>query len=106
MFVAATLVSLNEVLTVDIPLLTNVIKSVENITVIGSSFASHATIIAVKPILLAELVVMVRLIEPASISPTSPQIAPDKASVLIITFFTLIPTYLAVFSLSPTTDTS
>ena len=37
-------------------------------------------------------------------NPVKPQRAPERAMVLSITFFTLIPAYLAVFSLSPTNN--
>ena len=67
---------------------------------------SQATIIAVKPILFAVCSLIEWSIEPANNKPIIPQIAPEIARVLIVTFLTFTPIYLAVFSLSPTTDNS
>ncbi len=67
---------------------------------------SHDTMIAVNPRPPAVLVDMVWLAPLTMIKPAMPQIAPDRAMVRRITLFTLIPAYLAVFSLSPTTAIS
>ena len=64
---------------------------------IGLNLAIQATIIAVKPRPPAVLVEIVWLPPLTTTAPASPQIAPDKRTVLMITFFTLIPAYLAVF---------
>lgn len=70
------------------------------------NFESHATMIAVNPRPPAVLVEIVWLEPLTMIKPARPQIAPEIAIVRMMTFFTLIPTYFAVFSLSPTTEIS
>ena len=72
----------------------------------GLNLDSHATMMAVKPLPPAVSVLIVWFVPPTSKSPAIPQIAPDTMRVLIITFLTFIPTYFAVFSLSPTTAIS
>ena len=67
---------------------------------------SQDTMMAVNPLPPAVLVEMVWLAPLTMMKPAMPQMAPDRAMVRIITFFTLIPAYLAVFSLSPTTAIS
>ena len=67
---------------------------------------SHATMIAVNPRPPAVAVEIVWLAPLTITKPAIPQIAPEIAIVRIITFFTWIPAYLAVFSLSPTTAIS
>ena len=88
------------------PLSRNTISKLVNIMVTGLNFASHETITAVKPWLFVIVVVTVWFIPPTSKSPASPQRAPDKSIVRMITLLTFIPTYLAVLSLSPTTAIS
>ena len=65
-----------------------------------------STIIAVNPRPFATVVVMVWFVLPTSNKPATPQTAPERSIVRIITFLTLIPMYLAVFSDSPTTEIS
>ena len=67
---------------------------------------SHATMIAVNPRPPAVAVEIVWLAPLTITNPAIPQIAPEIAMVQIITFFTWIPAYFAVFSLSPTTAIS
>ena len=67
---------------------------------------SHATIMAVKPRPPAVAVEIVWLAPLTITKPAIPQIAPEIAMVRTITFFTWIPAYFAVFSLSPTTAIS
>lgn len=62
---------------------------------------SQDTMMAVKPLPPAVLVDIVWLAPQTMMKPAIPQMAPDSAMVRRITFFTLIPAYLAVFSLSP-----
>ena len=83
-----------------------VIRKAVKIIYIGLNFASHDTIIAVKPLPPAVVVVIVWFVPPTRSKPAIPQTAPDRIIVLIITFFTFSPMYLAVFSLSPTTVSS
>ena len=52
----------------------------------------------------AMVVVMVWLMLPTRSRPTRPHSAPDSTTVRMMTFSTLMPTYFAVFSLSPTTE--
>lgn len=54
----------------------------------------------------AVFVAMVCLFPATMMKPQSPHIAPERIRVRIVTFFTLIPAYFAVFSLSPTTEIS
>ena len=82
------------------------IRKAVRIIYIGLNFASHDTIMAVNPLPPAVVVVIVWFVPPTRSKPAIPQIAPDKIIVLIITFFTFSPMYLAVFSLSPTTVNS
>ena len=82
------------------------IKNDVSTITIGLNLASHETIIAVKPRPPTVLVPIVWPVPATNKSPAIPQRAPDMISVLIITFLTFIPMYLAVFSLSPTTEIS
>ncbi len=84
----------------------NTIKKLVNIMVMGLNFASHETMTAVKPCPPAIVVVTVWFMPPTSNKPTIPQMAPDKSMVLTMIFGTFMPTYLAVRTLSPTTDIS
>ena len=86
-----------EVWTCDIPHVKNVINNDVAIIIRGLNLASQATMIAVNPIFFADSVLIVWLMLPASNKPISPHIAPEITMVLIITIFTFIPTYLAVF---------
>ena len=95
-----------DTITIEGDLVKKVIKKEVATMYKGLNLASHATIIAVKPILLALSVLIEWLMPLARSKPTSPQMAPDKTKVLIITFLTLIPIYFAVFSDSPTTVNS
>ena len=99
-------VNINVFLTSTIPLEIKVMKKLVSIINNGLNDASQVAIIPVKPILFAEAVLIVWLIEPARTKPTRPAIAPDKIIVLIMTLSTLIPTYFAVLILSPTTEIS
>ena len=67
---------------------------------------SHATMMAVNPRPSAVAVEMVWLAPLTMTKPAIPQMAPEIAMVRIITYLTRIPAYLAVFSLSPTTEIS
>ena len=72
----------------------------------GLKLANHTTMIAVNPCP-PNVSVFTTWFKPfVSIKPTKPQIAPDTTKVLITTFLTFIPTYLAVFTDSPTNDNS
>ena len=53
-----------------------------------------------------EAVLIEWLVALTSINPISPQIAPQRMRVRTMTFLVLMPMYLAVFSLSPTTANS
>ena len=99
-------VNINVFLTSIIPFEIKVMKKLVRIIINGLNAASQVVIIPVKPILLAEAVLIVWLIEPARTKPTRPAIAPDNTIVLIMTLSTLIPTYFAVLILSPTTEIS
>ena len=72
----------------------------------GLNLASQETMTAVKPRPSTMVVVSVWLVLPTSSSPARPQIAPDRSIVRMMTFSTLMPTYLAVRSDSPTTAIS
>ena len=72
----------------------------------GLNLASHETIMAVKPIPPAKFLEIVWLVPETRRKPASPQMPPESTIVRIMTFLTLIPIYLAVFSLSPTTEIS
>ena len=69
----------------------------------GLRFASHATMIAVKPTPPATDVESVCSVPQACTIPAIPQIAPLKNIVLIIILLGLMPAYLAVAWLSDTT---
>ena len=96
----------NEVDISPAPLSRKMIKKLVNIIVIGLNLASHDTITAVNPCPELIVVVIVWLIPPTRISPARPPQAPDKSIVLMIIFSVFMPTYFAVFSLSPTTAIS
>ena len=96
----------NEVDISPAPLSRKMIKKLVNIIVIGLNLASHDTITAVKPWPELMVVVMVWLIPPTRIQPAKPQSAPERIMVRMIIFSVFIPTYFAVFSLSPTTAIS
>ena len=72
----------------------------------GLNFASHDTMIAVNPRPPMVFSVTVWSSPPTIRNAAIPQSAPENSMVLIMTFFTLMPMYLAVFSLSPTTEIS
>ena len=59
--------------------------------------------IAVKPRPAARSLVKVWSVPLTRRKPAIPHIAPERSIVLIMTFLTFMPMYLAVFSLSPTT---
>ena len=61
---------------------------------------------AVNPLPSAVIVEIVWLAPLTITNPAIPQIAPEIAMVRMMTLFTWIPAYLAVFSLSPTTAIS
>ena len=58
---------------------------------------------AVKPRPPAVEVEMVWLAPETAMKPARPQMAPEMAMVRMVTFFTLMPAYRAVFTESPTT---
>ena len=81
-------------------------RSEENIIVMGLNFDIQDTMIAVNPFPPTALALMEWSVPAARIQPITPQSAPEIRTVRMMTFFTLIPIYLAVFSLSPTTAIS
>ena len=88
------------------PFCMNTRKNETRIMANALNLLSQETMMAVKPRPPAVLVEMVWLAPLTMINQAIPQMAPDKAMVRRITFFTLIPAYRAVFSLSPTTAIS
>ena len=58
----------------------------------GLNFASHETITAVKPRPPVMLVVSVWSVPPTRSMPVSPQMAPERTMVRMMTRFTLMPT--------------
>ena len=82
------------------------IRKLVRIIQMGLNLASHETMTAVKPRPSTMVVVSVWFVPPTSSRPARPQIAPDSSMVRMMTFSTLMPTYLAVRSLSPTTAIS
>ena len=89
-----------------LPTLKKMINADTGTIIIGLNLDIQETIIAVNPCP-PTIDGFKECLSPATIiKPTIPHIAPDIATVRIITLFTLIPMYLAVFSLSPTTEIS
>ena len=70
------------------------------------NFDIQLTMTAVKPRPPARVVVIVWFVPATRSNPARPHKAPLKAAVRIMTDGTLIPRYLAVLSLSPTTESS
>ena len=88
------------------PLWRNTIINVVKIINPGLKLANHTTMIAVNP-LPPKVFVLTTWFNPfVNIKPIKPQIKPDRTKVLIITFLTLTPAYLAVLNESPTNDNS
>ena len=88
---SASLVKPNSVQTCAMPRVRKLMKKETPAMMRGSRLPIQATMMPVKPMLPSIEVLTMRLMDPVRTNPTSPHSAPERMSVRMMTFLTLMP---------------